>query len=173
VTTQHDTALRLIVLKVLAEELAKAKAPVTETLRETWTVGDRNAGKLPDGKVVGSVTFKNGATGASVTDRAAFEEWVSQVHPEEWETITPAPITRVRPAFEKRLTDVAKKEGEPVDPATGDTVPGITVRQGDPTPAVTLAKGAAELVAEAWRSGELSALVGDLLRPAIEAPTTP
>lgn len=171
-TTQHDTALRLIVLKVLGEELAKAKTPVTDVLRETWTVGDRTGGKLPSGQVVGSVTFKRGSVGASVSDRAAFEEWVAENHPEELETITYAPVTRVRPAYEKRLTDEAKKAGEPVDPATGESVPGITVRTGDPTPAVTLAPGAADLVAEAWRSGALAELVGDLLRPAIPAAET-
>lgn len=161
--TRENTALRMTVLRVLVDELGKVRTVENDTVKETWTVGDRLAGKLPSGDVIGFVTVKKGSVSPAVTDREKFAAWVAEAHPEEIETVVPDPITRVRPAYEKRLLDAAKKAGVPVDTSTGEEIPGVTVRQGDPIPAVTLADDAVELVAKAWRSGQLAELVGSLL----------
>lgn len=166
--TPQDIALKLAVLRVLVDGLTLAGKTAGEELKQSWTVGDRNAGKLPDGTVIGSVVFKNGATRAAIDDRESFEAWVRLNHPDEWETVTPEPVTRVRPAFEALLLNAAKRIGAPVDATTGEVVPGVKVTAGAPHPAVTLSEGAADNVAAAWQSGELSDLVSGLLRPAIE-----
>jgi hypothetical protein len=168
---REETALHLALLKVLTDRLGKARTTAADTLKASWRVGDRNAAALPSDAVIGSVTYAKGRASAAVTDREAFEEWVAANHPEEIETVVPEPIVRVRPAYEALLTSAAKQMGEAVDATTGEVVPGIEVRQGDPYTTVRLAGDAEEQVAAAWKSGELAELIGGLL--AIESPTSP
>jgi hypothetical protein len=164
-TLREETALHMTLLKALVDRLGAARATAAETLKSTWHVGDRTAGALPSGVVIGSVTYGKGATRAAVTDRAEFEAWVTATHPGEMETVT---TTRVRPAYEALLVNAAKQLGVAIDATTGEEVPGIGVRQGDPFPSVRMAKDADEAIAEAWQNGELTELVGGILRPQIE-----
>jgi hypothetical protein len=154
---RHDLALSFAVLKVLSSGLADAKKVADCEIRDTWRPGDRNSAVL-GGILVGAVTLANGRTGSAIADEAAYRAWVERTHPEEIET-----VTRVRPDFTDRLKAVARKLGEPVDPATGEQVPGLVVTQGDPYPMVTPAEDAAGHIARAWRAGELNDVVGGLL----------
>lgn len=165
--TPQEQAVRLIVIKVLRDHVLKvADDDARNEIRATWMTGDRLNGALA-GRPAGQVQLKNGTTGAAVTDRQAFEEWVREHRGEEWETFVPRPVARVRPAFESAVLALAKKQGVAVT-AGGEEIPGITVSEGAPTPAVSLADDAAELVTAAWQSGELWEIVGSLL-PALDA----
>lgn len=158
----NDQAVRMIVARVLREILAAADEADRAVARETWTVGDRLGATL-GGTVAGHAQLRKGTTRAVVSDAEAFQAWVEQVHPGEIEFIS---SVRVRPAYQASVLAAAKKLGDAVA-AGGEEIPGITVVEGDPTVAVTLADGAVDLVAAAWQSGELWELIGDLL-PALE-----
>lgn len=161
---RHDLAARFAVLKTISTKVGDAKKAADCEIRDTWTPGDRLTAKLPDGTAIASVTLSNGKTTAKLTDQAAYEEWVARAHPDEIETVT---ITRVKPEFTERTLSAARQLGEPVDAATGEMVPGVSVEQGDPYPTTRLSAGAAEAIARAWQDGELAEMVGGLLRPAL------
>ncbi len=165
-TLREETALHLGLIKFLAEKLSAAKTSAAEALTSTWRPGDRNAGALPSGAVIASVTYAKGRISARVSDRESFEAWVKENHPTEIETVT---TTRVNPAYEALLTSAAKQAGVAIDATTGEEVPGITVGQGEPYAIVKLADDAEDLIAQAWQDGELADLVGGILRPQIEA----
>jgi hypothetical protein len=93
-------------------------------------------------------------------------EWVLENHPD---AIQQVQVTQVDPDFTARMVAFARATGSTADPATGEEVPGLRVRDGDPYPMTKLEDNAAELVAEAWQSGELSELIASLVRPAVEA----
>lgn len=163
-TDQHRTAAELALLKVIADRIKEArKRPEGEVAK--WRPKDRNAAVLPNGEEIGAVTLASGRKTARINDPAALEDWARRTHPEAFETVT---ITRLNPQFVERLLAAAKKLGTPVDAETGEEVPGIVVEQGDPYPQVRLAADAAEIVAAAWKDGEMADLVARLLRPAIE-----
>ncbi|WP_157251073.1 hypothetical protein [Nonomuraea typhae] len=157
-----EQALRLAVVRVLKDLLAAADAGDREQVAAEWLPGDRLGGAI-NRQAVGHVQLKNGTKTASVTDPKAFENWVTLNRPEEWETIT---TTRVRPAYLSAVLDAAKKTGDAVT-SDGEPIPGITVKTGDPTVAVTLANDAHQVVRQAWESGELWELIGSVL-PALD-----
>lgn len=160
--TIDDQVLRLIIARVLKDLLAATDQEVRADVRASWMVGDRLNGAIADCPV-GAVQLRKGTRGATVADLSAFEAWVVEHRPEEWETVT---TRRVRPAYVSAVLTAAKKTGTAVT-ADGEEIPGITIAAGEPTVAVTLADNAAELVAAAWQSGELWELIGGLL-PALE-----
>lgn len=168
-TAREDAALALAVLRIVKRRLDTADGTTADTIIDAWQEGDRTAAILPGGARIGAITLAKGRSSAAVTDRATFQEWVFQTHPEEIETVT---VTRVRPAFESAMISAAKAHGEPVDSTTGETITvesGISMRLGDPYPVLRLEPDAAELVAAAWQAGELAELVGAMLAPAIES----
>lgn len=131
-----------------AEQLAaldmylKALKPYAEKLRSEVTAemtanhDERKGAYLPDGTKIASVTLQDGRRSASVTDEAAALAWCLKNYPSEVETVT---ITSIRPAFMKKLLDVAGSlpAGPGLDPATGQELSFITVRRGDPFVSVT------------------------------------
>ncbi|MEV0968477.1 hypothetical protein [Microtetraspora glauca] len=163
--TPKEQALRLVVIRVLKDILGAADDTDRAGVRTDWTVGDRLTATLA-AEPVGAVQLRKGTIRPQVTDAGAFEAWVMANRPDEWETVTTT-VTRVRPAYVTAVLAAAKKTGVAVT-KDGEEIPGITVAAGDPTVAVTLTEDAAELVAEAWQSGELWEIVGSLL-PALEA----
>ncbi|MEO3856112.1 hypothetical protein [Acrocarpospora sp. B8E8] len=163
---RDEQAVKLIVAKVLVELIQASDKTVRGDVAKGWVVDDRINGMV-GGASGGTVQVKRGAKRAAITDAGAFEEWVQENRPDEWETVIPKPFTRVRPAFVTAVLDVAKKEGVAVTPQ-GEEIPGVTVSQAGPQVAVSLADDAAELVADAWASGELWEIVGGLL-PQLEA----
>lgn len=162
-SARHDVAARLAVLRVLLAELTTARKAMECELSDLWHPGDRNTASLPDGTAIAAVSLTKGRAEARITDEAAYRAWVEKTHPEEIET-----ITRINPEFTDRLKAAARKLGTPVDAATGEIVPGLSVGQGDPYPSVRLADDAAALVTAAWQKGQLTELLGGLL--AIEGP---
>ncbi len=118
----------------------KALKPHSDALRAQVTedFGVRHVEKvgayLPDGTKIGSVTYRNGAKTARITDQRAALEWCLKEHPEQI-------MQAIRPAFLDMLLDVAKKEGQVgghgVDPSTGQELDWIEVTQGSPVVTVT------------------------------------
>lgn len=162
--SSHEQAARLAVLKVLAEQMKAAKTSADSAVTGSWRPKDRTTAVLPTGDEIGTVTLASGRKTARLSDEAAFLAWVKATHPDEMETVT---ITRPNPQFVARLMSAAQKLGHPVDAATGEEVPGITVVEGEPCPVVKLSPDAAEIVAKRWQSGGLVELVGSLLRPTL------
>lgn len=160
--SREQQGARLVLARVLGERLTAADRDGRIAVRDGWHVGDRLTATIA-GRPAGTVTVKRPPVSASVSDSTALTEWVATTHPTEIEEVT---VRRVKPAYLSALLAAAKKTGVAVSSA-GEVIPGITVTVGDPSVAVTLEDGAAELVAEAWRSGELAELIGGLL-PALE-----
>lgn len=146
-----DLALRLAVLKVLADRVKTGERVVRADVADQWVPGTRIPAVLPGNRTVGTVTLTEGREQAKVTDPAAFLEWVRANHPDEI-------VESVRSSFEKQLLERVRKDGE--------LVPGVSVVYGEPYPTVRLNGYAQQAITEAWQSGELDWSIV----PEIEAP---
>ncbi|HWB34959.1 MAG TPA: hypothetical protein VHA75_02940 [Rugosimonospora sp.] len=164
--SKDETALTVALLKVLSTRIGAAKKAADKDITGGWEVSDRNAAVLPNKAKIGTVTLAKGKRSVDITDQNAFMEWVLENHPD---AIQQVQVTQVDPDFTARMVAFARATGSTADPATGEEVPGLRVRDGDPYPMTKLEDNAAELVAEAWQSGELSELIASLVRPAVEA----
>jgi hypothetical protein len=155
-----ETALQAAVLKALLDEISArvkvTKAQAEAAFKETGTTG--TVPTLPDGTKVATVTYAGGdSKSAYVLDANAFDAWVMKEHPEQMELV-------VRDSYRKGLLDAAEKAGQAIDPTTGETVPGIAVKDSTPYVSIRFKPGAREAVAQAWRTGELAGI--DLVTPA-------
>ena len=155
-----ETALEAVVLKALLDEISDrvkaAKARMEAAFTETGTTG--TIPQLADGTKIATVTYAGGdSRSARVTDENAFLAWVLSEHPEQMELV-------IRPAYQKGLLDAAEKAGQPIDPATGESVPGIAVKNSTPYVSIRFKPGAREAVAAAWRAGELAGV--EIVAPA-------
>lgn len=146
----HELALRLAVLRVVADMVKDSRTAAATAARGTLDTGERLSARLPGGERIASVTISKGRAEPKVTDEDAFTAWVADTYPTEVEQ-----ITVVRESFRRRLLDHAKQAGAPVT-ATGEAIPGVEIVQGDPYPSVRLAEGARAIVGRAWRAGELA-----------------
>lgn len=147
----RDAALRAAVLKALADEIAATQLVAKAEAREGFEAAGASqaAAVLPDGTKVATVSLAGGGgQTASVTDEGAFLAWVAREHPGETQTV-------VRPEYRKKLLDAAKEAGRPLDPATGEIVPGITMRDTTPYVSVRFRPGGADAIADAWAAGDL------------------
>ncbi|MFE5912048.1 hypothetical protein ACFQ6B_23600 [Streptomyces wedmorensis] len=181
----RDAVTRQAALGALLEEVktayaaarAEAHALLEEQYRATGTA--KVDALLPDGTKVGSVSRRGGERAAQVTDDEAFMSWVRDTFPSEFvvEMIPMRLETRVQPAFAARVLAEATAAGaaQYVDTTSGvvHTVPGVEIR---PSRAAThqmtytrTSKASAltgrELVARAWRQGQLAARVLPALAP--------
>lgn len=145
-----DVARDLLVLAELTKRVKSADITLRSRYAELGDDGDRTAWKV-DGQQVGGVQITAGAVRARVTDPRALLRWVQANHPTE---VATEPV--VRAAYLTALLDAAKQAGEPVDPTTGEAVPGIAVEVGDPIVRVVPAKGSGVLIEAEWRAGRLA-----------------
>lgn len=160
--TRRDTATRLLVLRVLRDRIAAADKDARTIAGTDFDVpGVRDIG-LVGGEPIGSVQLIKGRTTPTVTDPDALLAWVRANHPDEVET-----TVRVRPSYVAALLGQAKDDGEAVDHATGEAIPGIDVRQSEPSLNVRPSEDAADTIARAMADGSLS--LTDITTPAIEA----
>lgn len=155
-STPHEAARSLAVLRLLADMVKDAREAASAAAGEALGEGDRITVTL-SGRKLASVTMTTGATRAKVTDEDKLARWVSENHPSEVET-----VTRVRPAYLEQLKSQAKKAGHPVDPTTGEEIPGLEVTTGEPHPTVRPVDGARDILADAWQRGELT--LGEVLQ---------
>ena len=159
-----EIAMQAAVLKALLDQVSDrvktAKAQAEAAFLETGTTGA--VPTLPDGTKITTVSYAGGdSRSARITDENAFEAWVLANHSEQMELV-------IRDTYKKGLLDAAEKAGQAVDPSTGETVPGIVVKNSTPYVSIRFKPGAKEAVAAAWRAGELAGV--EIVAPAqIEA----
>jgi hypothetical protein len=161
-----DAAIRAAVLGALADrindELVTAKSELQAELKKAKAeTGTRQVGaELPDGRTVAKVTLVTPDPAAKVTDPEAFLAWVRDNRPDHIERKF---VTEVRPAFVKALLAEMTAAGvaQWCDKETGEvhSVPGVQLQGRAAYHRVTFEKDAADLVAEAWASGQLAGLV--------------
>jgi hypothetical protein len=144
-------ALRTAILKTLADDVEAAlKGGKAELDRLMDSLGVKSlSAKLPDGTEVGSVTRVGGKEAPRITSSGKFLAWVQECHPEQTEMI-------VRPGYTEALLSAMKKTGRPIDPASGEVVPGVEMAETSSYLTVRFAAGdvpGRELVRRAWRDG--------------------
>lgn len=109
----------------------------------TLDEGDAKAATLDDGTRLGKVFKVRGRLTPAVTNEAEFLAWVRKNHPSE---ITES----VRPAYQAKVIASTKANGLPVDPATGEVVPGVELREGAPYISFRGERGYQEIIAQRW-----------------------
>jgi hypothetical protein len=148
-----EDALRDVTLKTLADDVTEAiKTGRTDLKTVMQDMGIKSlSAKLPDGTPVATLTLAGGQEAPRITDQAKYLAWVQQAHPTETETI-------VRSGYTEALLKAMKDSGRPVDPRTGEVVPGVEFAATDPyiTPSFTrTGRGGRELIRRAWRDGAI------------------
>jgi hypothetical protein len=78
-----------------------------------------------DGVDLGTVSLSRSGGTAAIVDSEAFAAWVAARYPGELMQV-------VRPAFEKKVLAGAVGVGAPIDVATGEVVPGVSLFAGKP-----------------------------------------
>jgi hypothetical protein len=117
---------------------------------------------VPSGEVVATVTVAGGGSTPAVHYEDMFLTWVKENHPDEV-------VESVRPTFSKALFGRLEQAGDKwVDSATGEVVAGIGARLKSEYISVRFKPEGREAVAEAWRGGEIGALLAG--QPAIDKP---
>jgi hypothetical protein len=158
--TARTAALRAAVVKFLADRVAEANKDAKADVLDQLDAGDRKGAVLPDGGDVGTVSVTKGRKTISVTDEAAFLAWVREHSPHNIEV-----TERVRPAYTKSVTDGGQaRYGMVVDPNSGEIIPGLALREGDPYVTVRQSDEQAEVLAAALEAGVLD--VRDVFLPA-------
>ncbi|MFI6594904.1 hypothetical protein ACIBHX_01580 [Nonomuraea sp. NPDC050536] len=144
--------------------------------------------KLPDGTELGSIAIYDGPphtqvnmkTVAAIVANDAPEEFVEELSDDALkdenllafvrDQLPHLLVKRIRPDYLKKLLKRIDGNGYLKD-AAGTRIKVADVTRGEPTGkfAFTAGPGAQELAWKAWRSGDLEPVLGDLLRPALEA----
>ncbi len=108
---------------VITDEHKPVKAALLADMRDLGVERLRVVGD--DDADLGTVAVTAGRRGAKVTDERAFLAWVLERHPGEI-------VQVVRESFTRAVLDRATAAGDPVDPATGEVIPGVEIAAGDP-----------------------------------------
>lgn len=112
--------------KVLADAARDEGAQAREALAAQMAEVGSERVRVKDNDVdYGTLVLASGSRRAQVTDEKAFVDWVAERYPDEM-------VLLVRPAFRERLLSSATKLGDPVDPDTGELIPGVEISQGAP-----------------------------------------
>lgn len=190
-------AVKVAAAKVLAdivtegyEQLRKDAEPVFAQLRTELDVKSLSV-NLPDGTELGSIaiyagppsTQVNMKTVAAIVANDAPEEFVEELSDEALTDENLLAFVRdqmphllkkkIRDAYLKKLLKQIDANGYLKD-AAGTRIKVAEVTRGEPTGrfAFTAGPGAKELVWQAWQDETLQPLIGDLLKPALEAGET-
>lgn len=137
-----DAATRVAIVAALKSKVLEAYELARNESGDQMDSGDRKAVRLGDGQL-GHVVKANGSSRAKVTNEEALIKWVAEHHPDEI-------VQAVRPSYVNKLLDDAKHYGQAVDVTTGELVPGVDVRVGNPYVTVRLAEDAGEIIAAHW-----------------------
>jgi hypothetical protein len=187
-------ALKVGAAKVLSEivaegyeQLRKDAEPVFADLRID-TDAKSLAVKLLDGTELGSIAIYDGPpstqvnmkTVASIVANDAPEEFVEELSDDALkdehllafvrDQMPHLLVKRIRPDYLKKLYKRIDANGYLKD-AAGTRIKVAEVTRGEPTGkfAFTAGPGAKEIIWQAWKDRTLEPVLGDLLRPAIEA----
>lgn len=124
-----DLARTALTAKLVADEYKKvgdaAKAKLLTELDATGA--ERVRVRDVEGEDLGAAILAKGKVTASITDPAAFEAWVKLRYPDQIRT-----RVEVDGAWQTRLIATCTREGAPVDPETGEVIPGVELSQGKP-----------------------------------------
>lgn len=175
--------LRIALIKTFADALMDymkdARGEHLEQLLEKYQEeGTKSfAIVLPDGTRVGNITIPEGKPSDQTVDEAALFEWAEAQGGVDEEVI---PATKKRIVKKVRASWLADKiknaiegdDGELVDPATGEAIPGVRRVPGKAPSSftITYAKDGREKIATAYRRGLLNDLAAGSALPQIEAP---
>ena len=160
-----DTATKVAILDTLAkhitDQLKAAKAELETGLRTAKAeTGTQQIAVDLAGTDIGKATLVQPKAAASVVDETALIAWVREVAPSE---ITNRIVTEVRPAWRKNLLDTLTAAGviEWADPETGviHEVPGVELVGRAAYTRLTVPAEGKAAIADAWRSGQLTAVV--------------
>jgi hypothetical protein len=169
------------------ERLRKDAEPVFADLRKD-TDSKGLAVKLLDGTEIGSLAIYDGPPSTQVNMKTVAAIVANDAPDEFVEELTPEALTdenllafiraemphllrlRIRDDYLKKLLKRIDANGYLKD-AAGTRIKVAEVTRGEPTGkfAFTAGPGARELVWQAWQNDTLQPVLGDLLRPAIEA----
>lgn len=134
-----EQANRLITIAVLKKKLAELEATERAAAMDGADPGDKKHAKIGEHRI-GQVWLTDPSPAWKVTNRAVFNAWVTEYHPDQIET-----ITSVYASFEKSLRDV----GGYINPETGEVepVPGMEIVPGVSTLTVKADPEAEQVIA--------------------------
>lgn len=174
--------LRIALIKTFADALMDymkdARGEHLEQLLEKYQEeGTKSfAIVLPDGTRVGNITLPEGKPSDQTVDEAALFEWAEAQGGIDQEVI---PATKKRIVKKVRASWLADKiknaiegdDGELIDVATGEVIPGVRRVPGKAPSSftITYAKDGREKIATAYRRGLLNDLAAGSALPQIEA----
>lgn len=190
---QHS--LRIAALRVLSDEVKTAQMAARGEAEKVFAAARNDLGMksvavtLDDGTPLGSVAIKAGAKTVAVDEPALFELVADSAPDELVEVLKPGAETdpellewvkanrpalihsKVRDSYRVKVVKDANADGQVLNTTTGELVKVVEVSYELPTGAFayTPCAGAAEAIMRAWQRGELADVLGDALRPAVEA----
>ncbi|MER7692985.1 hypothetical protein [Streptomyces sp. NPDC097610] len=185
----REAVTRQAVLGALLDEVKgaykNAKSAADDLLDKAYKAGGTTKfdALLPDGTKVGSSSRQGGEREAQVVDAETFRAWVRDRYPTEHvvEFVPAQVVTAVRPGFAGKVLAEATAAGTAkyVDPGTGEVhdVPGVELKPSRAAShRLTYTRGSQaqpaggrDLVAAAWRAGDLVEHL-PALAPAATAP---
>jgi len=122
---------------------------------------------MPDGQIVARVVLTDPDPAPRVIDEAAWLNWVRDTYP----TVHTARFIReVSPAWQNALFKAIQKSGKPIDPETGEIIPGIEIpQQRQRGHRLTFTADGEDAIAAAYREGLLSPdIAPELLTPPMQ-----
>lgn len=139
-----DPLAQLALCKWLRDRIREWEASAKAELQ--MLPGERKAAVI-NGHNLGYVTLANGRKSVSVDDETAFLAWIEARWPSEVEKT-------VRPAFRKKMLDLALKRGALID-GDGVVCEAVSVRQGDPYPLPQLSDDADIYISDLLNRGRI------------------
>lgn len=140
----HEEGRQFATLRALKRRLREIETHTGAVFLAQLDEGDSKAVALPDGTRLGRISKASGKRTAHVEDEREFLEWVKTNHPSEIEE-------NVRPAYRDRVLNSAKTHGEAVDETSGEIIPGVALRTGDPYLSYRGEPDSDALIAAHWR----------------------
>jgi hypothetical protein len=142
--------VKLATLRALKNRVMEVETEINLDLLSSLSEGDAKAATLDDGTRLGKVSVARGPQTPAVVNEREFLTWVKNSYPSE--------ITEtVRKSFRTKVLESARTHGVAVDEKTGEVIPGVTLRVGNPYISFRGTPGWEQLVAFHWQ--ELTDLV--------------
>lgn len=174
--------LRIALIKTFADALADfmkdARGEHLEQLLEKYQEeGTKSfAIVLPDGTRVGNITLPEGKATDQTVDEAALFEWAEEnggIDVEEIPATEARTVKKIRASWlaDKIKNAIEGDDGDLIDAATGEPIPGVKRVPGKAPSSftITYAKDGREKIAMAYRRGLLNDLAAGSALPQIEA----
>jgi hypothetical protein len=154
-TGMQEAARTTMAAKLIGDVVAAEHKPVKAELTAMMVDAGVERVRVLDaaGVNLGAVSLARSAPKAKLTDPGAFTAWVAARYPGELMQV-------VRPAFAAKILDGATAAQAPVDPATGEVVPGVDIAVGEPYVTARPTADARERMRETLLSSGLLQLTG-------------